>query len=1424
MPAQTTMFLFLAEPTAFKEVNGDFDGQDFLAVLLAEKDYEAISPTIETIQSGDWNDPAIWSRGEIPGKGDIIRINVGHTVLFNPPDEEEWSEDTEDICNSGMISRIKEGNKINALLNFGTLENEPEKDIKISASDFIYNNGMILGADAPDDTTTPDVPGRNVILTARNFHNGPEGNIQGGRGGDHTIYIDDLDSDDGIAVGGDGGSVEIYGHKIVNEGKIGPECDSPDAGGHGGTATTSFGEGTQCHDSFGGNGGNAILLADQTLINTETGRIYAGKGGDAAYGHCNGYPGKGGDIVFSSHVAIQNGTIQGCGKGSAVSCDPDNTIAWNGKGIAPDMEINISGGDGWILNLSGISADTLLAKTITLAVGKCGVVDLRGVDKGAIKADRVDIYADTVIKDDCVNLSELFGAQVFFHPSRIMYDFIMNVPIRQIRGTADQFAFIPVFLLNNSPEADRYEIKVKDSKSRELNVLDNHIVSVGSFKYKCFCLKVRLPDDMGEHDRLVVEAVSEGNPGLTRSAKLVAFSKAPPPESPDSDEDGLTDAEEEEIGTDPNNSDTDGDGMKDGWEYRRGLDPLKQGDDASEDWDGDGFTNFEEYNAFTNPKDKCSRPDSNRPIDTDGDDLPDIIESILKTKSDHPDTDEDGMDDCWEVYHELNPLEDDAESDPDEDGFTNLEEYNGGSDPSVPDSVPEEYYNDGDPEDFDDDKMEDGWEVYYELKSGENDADEDLDGDTFTNLEEFKAGSKPNDSKSVPDSHWTKDSDKNGLPDVIEEIYKDEDSDSDGMDDIWEVYNGLDPNVDDSDNDPDGDGFTNFDEYEAGTDPHSDTTEEYPKDTDKDGLPDAVEAKLGTSPTNADSDGDGMIDTWEIYNRLNPLDPKDASKDSDMDGFSNLKEHNARTYPDDPDSMSDEYPKDSDDDGLPDVLEVEGVCGTDPDNPDSDGDGMKDGWEFYNGLNPNMDEAGEDPDQDGLTNLEEFHAGTLPHCLTFETGDFIVGDDGVVKIDWLYDGGAFEGEFGIFSLRGMESLTRDDFIKEAIRRVKSDTNYGRIVFKDWEEGSRFRGLFEEQEEEQQEWNHGVYNGTQRLRMYPRDHVATILIPDWTFEEVSEFEKMPVGENWLKGDKHKSPLFSLVFANSDYGMHLGQMADISGMGNAFVYEDIDLNAPDSDQDYNDLIVQITGVMVVNPVPSLDSLTGVDDSGKRSRKKRDDDNDDDDDDDDDDDNNWFDWRKESELGRLIMEHIGIPVLQPEVQWISIEISGGADILLYDSEGRVIGKEGGYIPGTRFEIGKNGRQIISLPTLEQGEYDYRIVLHGTESGSRQLTIKKHQGTGEVWSEMTDVTVGAHQVFKSDILISSSDDDLNIDIGELISLYYDFDGDGDIDDDDIEKISSIWHACEGDQDYDFFYDFDEDGCITVLDIMAIVNNKTAQ
>ena len=67
---------------------------------------------------------------------------------------------------------------------------------------------------------------------------------------------------------------------------------------------------------------------------------------------------------------------------------------------------------------------------------------------------------------------------------------------------------------------------------------------------------------------------------------------------------------------------------------------------------------------------------------------------------------------------------------------------------------------------------------------------------------------------------------------------------------------------------------------------------------------------------------------------------------------------------------------DTDDDSLSDILEL--ASGMNNTNPDSDGDVIPDGWEVRNGLDPLVDDAELDPDEDGISNYDEYANGYDP--------------------------------------------------------------------------------------------------------------------------------------------------------------------------------------------------------------------------------------------------------------------------------------------------------------------------------------------------------------------------------------------------------------------------------------------------------------
>lgn len=415
----------------------------------------------------------------------------------------------------------------------------------------------------------------------------------------------------------------------------------------------------------------------------------------------------------------------------------------------------------------------------------------------------------------------------------------------------------------------------------------------------------------------------------------------------------------------------------------------------------------------------------------------------------------------------------------------------------------------------------------------------------------------------------------------------------------------------------------------------------------------------------------------------------------------------------------------------------------------------------------------------------------------YRAGVFTVDETGIVKVDYLYDGGAYEGELGIFSLSHMEELEpgSNEFLVEAARRaISNQDGLGHIVLKDADEGARFNEVLGARFEGQKgHYNEGSYLGVKTFNMNPGDSIAAVLIPG---DEFQAFLQAPSTSN-----SRIRPIFSLADSNPKNNLHYGQIAGIPAEGmeadlvNAFVFEDMPAN--ESDKDYNDVVVQIKGVTVCSP--TLDGLIA---EGMMPAES--------------------DWRN---IDNPLMPHLAVPEPDPETPWMTITLKSPADLLVYDPEGRVIGKDGGEIPGASFKWDKNGHQVVTLPALDAGEYT--IVLRAIgDGGLCHLEVQGYEGDTMVMSQETPLTIRPHEVLKTTVDAASF-----VDYGEIYfdppqmsqadgrTLRFDYDGDGNIDEDDIAHVSERWGVCEGDAQYDPFYDLDENGCIDFYDVTAVAN-----
>ncbi len=136
-----------------------------------------------------------------------------------------------------------------------------------------------------------------------------------------------------------------------------------------------------------------------------------------------------------------------------------------------------------------------------------------------------------------------------------------------------------------------------------------------------------------------------------------------------------------DIGVDQFN-DSDSDGLADKWELDEAGN-LTTLTSRSQDADGDGLTNEQEYVAYAKPL----------VADTDGDGLSDGAEVNLHGSSPlNTDTDGDDMPDAWEVAHGLSPVVANGFEDADGDRYPNVFEYFYGTDPSDRASVPTPTY------------------------------------------------------------------------------------------------------------------------------------------------------------------------------------------------------------------------------------------------------------------------------------------------------------------------------------------------------------------------------------------------------------------------------------------------------------------------------------------------------------------------------------------------------------------------------------------------------------------------------------------------------------------------------------------------------------------------------------------------------------
>ncbi len=287
-------------------------------------------------------------------------------------------------------------------------------------------------------------------------------------------------------------------------------------------------------------------------------------------------------------------------------------------------------------------------------------------------------------------------------------------------------------------------------------------------------------------------------------------------------------------------------------------------------------------------------------------------------------------------------------------------------------------------DDLDGDGLPDWWEVRWFGSTNRN-GDDDYDNDGMTDREEYELSTTHTNAPfALSPMNW--------------------DSDEDGMADGWEVSqndtDAFSPVLSNAGKDADGDGLLDIREY-AGVDGQAPLV---PSATPGVAATNADDTGDGLNPLDIDTDGDGLLDSFEAaWKRELQLDPNVSNQvdsvvqgDADSDGLTAFREQCLLEplrsdgsndiwtgWTGDPSTLTNRldpalalgainYPG-SDIQALTNAS----LKWTDPTRKDTDGDTLPDGWEVEFGLNPRTYGRWDNPDGD--TNRNNDLEFTIDH-------------------------------------------------------------------------------------------------------------------------------------------------------------------------------------------------------------------------------------------------------------------------------------------------------------------------------------------------------------------------------------------------------------------------------------------------------------
>ena len=510
------------------------------------KDCSDANITIESVQSGRWDNTTTWSTATLPTTTDVVRINSGHTVIG-----QELAQ-IKTLC-------VQTDGTLESLDDQGTV-------LEIQATDYLENRGLIRGKDGSNEETqsacsqanigTEDCaqPGASVFLkVGSDFGNygkmgdwwwygsgGPilnTGKVIAGKGGDGSQYgapggyaivlgrnttnTNRIQAGDGgnilgngIGQGGRGGLTQIWG-KLGGPGHLYVQDGAQALAGNGGNCNTPLGG-----QQIGGDGGN-LWLVSLPNVHIGGGITRAGIGGQGCA------------------TPSQNGWIQI--EPSIISLSGAATQVSGGN-------IAIYGGNEWTLDLSNLSGTVVEATDkIILAVGKDGIIDFRNSGK-ILVAKEVQIFADNLLLDSDKSISDYISItagnakdNIVVGPSRLLRNVSLSVA-GKLFGNPGEVRSIPLIIANNGPEEDQYTVTTTDADGNILSQLtDVKLEGIEGLNIANLAIDITIPTS----NKVIFTVVSQADPEISSTSEVILatpYNNQPTSDSnqPTSDSDQVT--------------------------------------------------------------------------------------------------------------------------------------------------------------------------------------------------------------------------------------------------------------------------------------------------------------------------------------------------------------------------------------------------------------------------------------------------------------------------------------------------------------------------------------------------------------------------------------------------------------------------------------------------------------------------------------------------------------------------------------------------------------------------------------------------------------------------------------------------------------------------------------------------------------------